>query len=243
MRVVIADDNLRMCMGIQKIITDKFPQFTVEGTFEDGESLMEYLDNHIPDLLITDICMPGFDGLEACRKLREKSAAANIILITGYKNFEYAKQAIRYKVHDLLVKPFSSNQLVEAIISAVNDFSSDSNSSAEPDTPQHYIVSETKAFVEKHYSNPSLSRSLIAEHLSVNASYLSDVFKSETKIGLSEYITQVRIHNAKKLLSDSSISIQEVAKSVGCNSLQYFYQLFKKETGITPAEYQKRKRL
>ena len=243
MRVVIADDNLKMCMGIKKIITDKFPHFTVDGTFEDGESLMEYLDNHIPDLLITDICMPGFDGLEACRKLREKSASTNIILITGYKNFEYAKEAIRYKVHDLLVKPFSSDQLIEAIISAVNDFSSDNTASAEPDTPQHYIVLETKAFVEKHYSDPSLSRSLIAEHLSVNASYLSDVFKSETKIGLSEYITQVRIHNAKKLLSNSSISIQEVAKSVGCNSLQYFYQLFKKETGITPAEYQKRKRL
>lgn len=243
MRVVIADDNLKMCMGIKKIITDKFPHFTVDGTFEDGESLMEYLDNHIPDLLITDICMPGFDGLEACRKLREKSASANIILITGYKNFEYAKQAIRYKVHDLLVKPFSSDQLIETIISAVNDFGSDDKSSNEADTPQHYIVSETKAFVKKHYSNPSLSRSLIAEHLSVNASYLSDVFKSETKIGLSEYITQVRIQNAKKLLSDSSISIQEVAKSVGCNSLQYFYQLFKKETGITPAEYQKRKRL
>lgn len=242
MRVVIADDNLKMCMGIKKIIADKFPQFTVEGTFEDGESLMEYLDEHIPDLLITDICMPGFDGLEACRKLREKSASANIILITGYKNFEYAKEAIRYKVHELLVKPFSSDQLIEAIISAVNDFQSDSNAIA-IDSPQHYIVLDTKAYVEKNYSNPSLSRGLIAEHLSVNASYLSDVFKSETKIGLSEYITQVRIHNAKKLLSDSSISIQEVAKSVGCNSLQYFYQLFKKETGITPAEYQKRKRL
>ena len=242
MRVVIADDNLKMCMGIKKIIADKFPQFTVDGTFEDGESLMEYLDNHIPDLLITDICMPGFDGLEACRKLREKSASANIILITGYKNFEYAKEAIRYKVHDLLVKPFSSDQLIETIISAVNDFQSE-KSTPNTDSRQHYIVSDTKSYVEKHYSNPSLSRGLIAEHLSVNASYLSDVFKSETKIGLSEYITQVRIHQAKKLLADSSISIQDVAKAVGCNSLQYFYQLFKKETGITPAEYQKRKRL
>lgn len=241
MRVVIADDNAKMCMGIKKIMADKFPQFTVDGVFEDGESMMEYLDNHIPDLLITDICMPGFDGLEACKKLREKSASANIILITGYKNFEYAKEAIHYKVHDLLVKPFSSDQLIEAIISAVNDFQSDKKVSS-ADTSQHYIVSDTKAYVQKHYSNPSLSRSLIAEHLSVNASYLSDVFKSETKIGLSEYITQVRINMAKQLLTESSISIQDVAKSVGCNSLQYFYQLFKKETGITPAEYQKRKR-
>lgn len=243
MRVVIADDNQKMCMGIQKVIKDKFPQFIIEGVFEDGESLIEYLDKHIPDLLITDICMPGFDGLEACQKLREKSVSAHIILITGYKNFEYAKQAIRYKVHELLVKPFSSDQLIESIISAVNDLQSNGTMNHADDTPQHYIVSDTKAFVEKHYSNPSLSRGLIAEHLSVNASYLSDVFKSETKIGLSEYITQVRIHNAKKLLSDNSISIQEVAKAVGCNSLQYFYQLFKKETGITPAEYQKRKRL
>lgn len=242
MRVIIADDNLKMCMGIKKIITDKFPHFIVDGIFEDGESLMEYLDNHIPDLLITDICMPGFDGLDACRKLREKSASANIILITGYKNFEYAKEAIRYKVHDLLVKPFSSDQLIEAIISAVNDIQSKIYTPA-MDTPQHYIVSDTKAYIEKHYSNPSLSRSLIAEHLSVNASYLSDVFKTETKIGLSEYITQVRINKAKRLLTENTISIQEIAKAVGCNSLQYFYQLFKKETGITPAEYQKRKRL
>lgn len=243
MRVVIADDNQKMCMGIKRIITDKFPQFTIEGAFEDGESLMEYLENHIPDLLITDICMPGFDGLEACRKLREKSSSAHIILITGYKNFEYAKQAIRYKVHELLVKPFSSEQLIEAIISAVNDLRSDEIQVSESSTPQSYIVSEAKAYVQKNFSNSSLSRSMIADHLSVNASYLSDVFKSETKIGLSEYITQIRIQNAKQLLSDNSISIQEVAKEVGCNSLQYFYQLFKKETGITPAEYQKRKRL
>ena len=242
MRVVIADDNQKMCTGIQKIIKDKFPYFTIEGVFEDGESLVEYLESHVPELLITDICMPGFDGLDACRKLREKSSSAHIILITGYKNFEYAKQAIRYKVHDLLVKPFSSEQLIESIISAVNDLQSDTHT-AVMDTPQHYIVSDTKSYVEKHYSNPSLSRSLISEHLSVNASYLSDVFKSETKIGLSEYITQVRINKAKQLLTESSISIQDVAKAVGCNSLQYFYQLFKKETGITPAEYQKRKRL
>lgn len=243
MRVVIADDNMKMCTGIKKVITDKFPHFQIEGVFEDGQSLMDHLDNNIPDLLITDICMPGFDGLEACRKLRERSSSAHIILITGYKNFEYAKQAIRYKVHELLVKPFSSEQLVEAIITAVNDFRSDDKSVTMADTPQKYIVVETKTFVEKNFSNPSLSRSLIAEHLAVNASYLSDVFKSETKIGLSEYITQVRINHAKTLLADSALSIQEIASSVGCNSLQYFYQLFKKETGITPAEYQKRKRV
>ncbi len=237
MRIVIADDNSKMCRGIQRILTEEFPQFTIEAVFESGTSLQEYLKDHVPDLLITDICMPGFDGLEACRMLREKSSDTDIILITGYKNFEYAKQAIHYKVHDLLVKPFSSEQLIETIISATNELPHSMVT-----TTEHHIVSDTKQFVQKNYADASLSRGMIAEHLSINASYLSEIFKSETNVGLSEYITHIRIGHAKKLLAGSGLSIQEVAKAVGCNSLQYFYQLFKKETGMTPAEFQKRTR-
>ena len=119
MNVVIADDQPKACDGIQELIVEHFPELVISGVFEDGETLSEYLESSIPDLLITDIRMPGFDGLEVCRRLRERSSAVQIILVTGYQYFEYARQAINFKAHTLLVKPFSNEELVNAIADAI----------------------------------------------------------------------------------------------------------------------------
>lgn len=119
MNVVIADDQPKTCDGIQELIVEHFPELVISGVFEDGETLDKYLETTIPDLLITDICMPGTDGLEVCRKLRERSSSVQIILVTGYQYFEYARQAINFKAHTLLVKPFSNEELVNAIADAI----------------------------------------------------------------------------------------------------------------------------
>ena len=235
MRVIIADDSRIMANGIKELLSTRFPQFTIDGVFENGEELMKYLETHTPDMMITDIRMPQHDGLEACRKLREKSSTAIIILITAYRDFEYAKSAIRYKVHDLITKPFPNKQLIESIITAINNFNT-------VDTVANNATHTQKAkeYVRQHYSDPSLSVSSIAEHLSIAANYLSELFTNENNMKLSAYITQVRINAAKELLKNSKCSLQEISSAVGLNSVQYFTQLFKKETGITPTDYKKR---
>ena len=118
MNVVIADDNIKVCEGIQDIIKDDFPELKIQGLYYEGGSLIKHLEKNIPDILITDICMPEFNGLDACRKIRERSPLTQIILISGYQEFEYAKAAIKCGVLAYLTKPFSNDELIEAIKNA-----------------------------------------------------------------------------------------------------------------------------
>lgn len=95
-------------------------------------------------------------------------------------------------------------------------------------------------YVNEHLSDPNLTLKRIAEqHLFMNTDYVSKKFQKETGTRFSNYLTEVRIERAKKLLvSAKSDTIQTVAEQVGCgNNPQYFSQLFKKKTGMTPSTY------
>lgn len=114
-KLIIADDNAKICEGIQMLIKQHFPNTEIIGIFHDGNSLSDFLTNHSTDLLICDIQMPGADGIEICRRIRENSSLTQIILITAFQEFEYAKNAISYQVLDMLIKPYTSAQLMEAM--------------------------------------------------------------------------------------------------------------------------------
>ena len=95
-------------------------------------------------------------------------------------------------------------------------------------------------YVNEHLSDPNLTLKRIAEqHLFMNTDYVSKKFQKETGTRFSSYLTDVRIERAKQLLvSAESDKIQTIAEQVGCgNSPQYFSQLFKKKTGMTPSSY------
>lgn len=244
MRVVIADDMEDTRNGIQKLIAMRFPNFTIEGVFEDGNMLMEYLEHHVPDLLITDIRMPGYDGLAACKKLREHSEHAKIILITAYQDFEYAKQAIRYRVHDLITKPYTREQLANSI-SAVTSTPENLLHTEEivSESRSQLFVRKAKEYIHANYTDMNLSTSMIADYLQITPNYLGDVFYRECGYKLTFYIRKIRIEEAKKLLHDNKFSIHEISTQIGVTNVQSFNRLFKNEVGMTPTDYRTRKLL
>lgn len=119
--VLIADDNKKICDGLKMIINQCFPNLRVLGPFYSGEDAMSAIEKTVPDIVISDIRMPKADGLEICRFIRSKSPLTKIILVTGYQEFEYAKKAIEYNTSALLVKPYSSDQLIETIKASIKE--------------------------------------------------------------------------------------------------------------------------
>lgn len=91
-------------------------------------------------------------------------------------------------------------------------------------------------FIRKQYYNP-IDLTAIASHLHVNPSYLSHLFKREMGIGLTQYITRIRIEQAQHLLKETDWRIARIAQSVGLSDPRYFNTLFKRHTGVTPAAY------
>jgi two-component system, response regulator YesN len=98
-------------------------------------------------------------------------------------------------------------------------------------------VVRIKEFIDKNY-HTDIGQDEIAKRFFINASYLSKLFKQETGENFNEYITKVRVENAKKMISSDNLRISDVAQAVGYSNLEYFYKVFKKSTGMTPKEFQ-----
>lgn len=99
-------------------------------------------------------------------------------------------------------------------------------------------IEEAVRFMRKNYTN-LISLEDVAEVSNVSASYLSRLFKEEMEIGYNEYLTQIRMEEAKKMLSDTNMSVKDIAAQVGYPNEKYYSKLFKKLTGITPTDYRR----
>lgn len=114
-RVVIADDEIKVCQLICGIIDWKSVDMDIIGVAHNGIEALELIKTLQPDLMITDIRMPGCDGLEMIAKGKQLKKDLDFIIISGYNHFEYAQSAIKYGVSDYLLKPIKKNELLDTL--------------------------------------------------------------------------------------------------------------------------------
>lgn len=115
LKVIIADDEDKICQLIYKLVNWEALEMNVAGIAHNGKEALELVERHIPDIVITDIRMPGYDGLELISKAKELNPLIEFIIISGYQHFEYAQRAIKYGVSDYLLKPIKKEELVGAL--------------------------------------------------------------------------------------------------------------------------------
>ena len=115
-KVIIADDEPRICKLIEKLINWEELEMEVIKVASNGVETLEYIKEFNPDIVITDIRMPGYDGLEIIERTRKFNLDTEFIIISGYSEFEYAKKAINYKVNGYLLKPINKEELENALI-------------------------------------------------------------------------------------------------------------------------------
>jgi two-component system response regulator YesN len=111
---MIADDDKVIRLGLSQTIAWEQEGYELVGTAKNGEEALELVAEHRPHILISDICMPFMDGIELTRAVKDQFPETKIILMTGFEEFEYAKEALKLKVFDYLMKPMSNEALVDA---------------------------------------------------------------------------------------------------------------------------------
>ena len=114
-RVLIADDEHKVGLLIKRLIEWEPLELECVGLVRDGETAYERIVEEKPDIVITDIRMPGMSGLELIEKVTGMGLRPHFIVISGYKYFEYAQQAIKYGVEDYLLKPVDETELNEIL--------------------------------------------------------------------------------------------------------------------------------
>lgn len=115
MRIIVVDDEMITRVSLKNFICSELPEYLVAGTFTNGREALEYLSTHPVDIVITDIRMPLMDGLELSRIIQTSYPTTLVIIISGYSEFDYAKQALQYNVSNYLLKPIDFYELTTSL--------------------------------------------------------------------------------------------------------------------------------
>ena len=245
--VVVAEDELLIQENLIKKINALSLPFTIKGTFEDGESALDFIRNHHVDLLITDIKMPVMSGLELSRILRASFPSIKVLIISGYNEFTLAQQAIEYQVKGFLLKPIKQENLEQALTKLLIELDGE-NETVQASVPEHLknmskeeIVSCIEKYLQENFRR-QITMGEISDRLGFAPDYLSHLFKKYHNESPIRYLTNLRIHYARQLLiRHPELEVSIIGEMSGYPDPVYFSKVFKKNTGIWPSQYRSEK--
>ncbi len=220
LKAVIVDDEPRTESIIRFFIERGDLPLEIAASAPTGKLGVAEIRKHKPDLVFLDIQMPVMNGFEVMAEAPD----FKYIIVTAYDEFSYAQKALRLGAADILLKPIELAQIIQSIERATGW-----------KLTKNDTVNDIVDYIRQHYAE-KLSLSGIAEHFYLTQSHVSRLFKKHTGESVLNYIHDVRIENARKLL-ESGVSVKDTAEQVGYDSLNNFYKYFKRYTVTTPAEY------
>lgn len=261
-KALIVDDEPLVREYLVENLSNIHSKWLASACAANGRKAIELLQDEKFDAVITDIRMPDMDGLELARHINERWEDTFIIILSGYDEFDYARQAVRLKAIDYLLKPINDDELHDVLdriasligkrrgnladagsakISADNvsqlfrDYLSTvaDMSGEEPAS----LVDRAVEYLYAHFCEP-ISLSDVADALNVTPTYLSNVFHSVKGETYSNFLLRLRMERAALLLDTCpNIKVYTIAEKVGYASSKHFISVFKKYFGITPNEY------
>ncbi len=245
-KVVIIDDEPIIAEGLSKAVHWEKWDCQVVATAENGQSGIEIIKREHPDILFSDIRMPGMDGLSMIAALKSEHPYMQITILTGFRDFEYAREAIRLGVTRFLLKPSKMEELEEAVEVMVKNLSGRKDGEEEEKKvgegePEEsaagsFIAQNAVKYIEENYME-KLKLSDVADQVYVSQWHLSKILNRHVEKSFSDILNHVRIEKAKELLKEPSLRIGDIAEKVGFLDMAHFSRVFKKQTGFSANEY------
>ena len=253
---LIVEDESLMREYLMMNLNNIHNQWVAAACARDGIEATALLNEQHFDLEITEIKMPRMGGLELATHISSNIPNTDIILLTGYDEFNFARTAIRIGVADYLLKPLRDGELhsiLDRLASKRNnsDMNGDltknitlqSQAAVKSDVVAgnpNILIQRVRNYIERHYCE-QISLSEVADLMDVNPTYLSSIFESEQGESYSKYVLRLRIERAALLLRTHPVgNISDIATDVGYLSAKHFISVFKKYYGMTPSEFRSR---
>lgn len=242
--VIVAEDEELILHNLVQKINNSYA-FKVVGQAQTGSMALDLVKEHLPTLLITDIRMPMMDGMELLSRARDLYPDMKFIIISGFSDFEYAREAIQLKVYDYLLKPVSQKDINDVLSRLQKDLELEGDdyknyfSEDYAHTTPSCIAELLHDFINTHYQKP-LNLNMISQSMNYSQSYLTKVFVQKYNCTPVKYLNQIRFQKAcHLLLHNPELSINNIAELTGYEDQGYFSRTFKKNTGMSPMQYRK----
>lgn len=243
--VLLVDDEPVVLAMEKKIIRENLSDFEIIGEKFTVKSAIELYNTKRPDIILTDIRMPGCTGIELIKYIMETKNNESVILaVSGYTDFKYVHDAFTLGVYDYLLKPLEPAKIVEVFQKLKESLDEKKEKpSVAPDchsaSEEHHRVTLICKYIEENLDKDN-SIVNICSKFGISQPQLSKLYKQWLGKTYNEYLTEARITEAKRLiLQPDALLVGEVAEKVGFKDQFYFSKVFKSYTGYTPRDYRK----
>lgn len=228
LRVLLVDDEIMIREGFKKLFDWEAHECVVVGEAADGMEAITKIDEEQPDIVIMDINIPIINGLKVIQLSRVKYPSMAFVIVSGYDDFSYCREALRLQITDYILKPVNYEEFGSCIdrlkISLYNNEVKEKSV-----VKKERVITGITKYMQEHLS----------EEFHLNSQYISQLFKNEIGVNFLTYLTNIRMEHAKKLLLSTSLSIAEVSEQSGYGDYRVFTKVFKKSEGITPSQYRR----
>ena len=259
-KVLLADDEQIERMALAKRLHKHFGDSLVIWQAADGNEAVRLCFKERCQLVIMDISMPELNGVEAAEQIRRLDEDCEIIFLTAYDEFSYAKRAIAIHALDYLLKPCEEEELTAVMEEAVGRIQKreqfeklhmeqempeepgaempEPDLEEEPDEPDRLgqAAEKIRRYIRKNYMK-DISMQDAARMMNYSDAYFCKLFKQCFDQNFTAYLARFRINEARRLLQDKNASVREVSMLVGYYDANYFAKVFKRIAGMNPSEY------
>ena len=245
--VLIAEDNHELNNYLKQCLEG----YQVMQAF-DGKEAWQLAQEHVPDLLVTDVMMPEMTGVELCKKMKQAEITSHIpvIVLTAKSAVESRVEGLTAGADDYLAKPFNQTELLVRIKNlidlrkALRDKYASSLQSVKTDNREVDILEKENAFIKKaeqvietNLDNGDFDVMQFCEAMGVSRAQAHRKVKALTDLSVSIYIRSYRLKRALEILQEEDVIIKEVAYRVGFNSPAYFTKCFHEQFGFPPGQF------
>lgn len=247
--VLVIDDNADIRHYVKTLLAEEYQVLDAPEAATGIRLAMKY----VPDVIVSDVMMPGMDGVECCRRLKTELQTCHIpvILLTACSLDEQRIQGYNGGADSYISKPFNSQLLLSRIRNLIDSrrqlrqFFGDNQTLAKENISDmdKDFVSRFKALVEEKMGDAELNVEDLGKDMGLSRVQLYRKLKSLTNYAPNELLRQARLKKAASLLASSEMTIAEIAYEVGFSSPSYFTKCYKEQFGESPTDFLKRKKL
>ncbi|MEH7075996.1 response regulator transcription factor [Neobacillus drentensis] len=248
--VLIVEDEILEREFLTMVVRDELHPEDLLLTCDSGTEAVKLARQYRPNLIFMDLMIPERDGLSTIEEIRTFLPHSSITILSAYSDFSYAQKAISLKVFEYLLKPIKPSALKEvfgrmlkagvsqpAPVPTTADKKPAAESMETRDECSTFIEESIK-YIEEHFKE-KLTLEMVASKVFVNAKYFSHVFKKEMGVAFTDYIIQMRIQYACRLLETTNYQAYRISCECGFSDPSYFNRVFCAKMNMTPQNYRK----